>query len=285
MSPTLPPRLVWEPIVQRALAEDLGEAGDITTDLVVPGTATARADLVLRQGGVISGLEVFAAVLSALDPAVEVKFLAADGDRVPPGTVVAEAAGRARALLTAERVALNLFGRMCGIATQTAEAVAEVTGTGVRIVDTRKTTPGLRSLEKYAVRCGGGHNHRFGLDDAVMIKDNHIAVAGGISAAVKRVRDGVGHVVAVEVEVETDEQLAEALAAGVEVVLLDNMTPDQVAAAVEVTAGRAVLEASGGITAANVADYAKTGVDVISLGWLTHSAPALNVALEIISAG
>jgi nicotinate-nucleotide pyrophosphorylase (carboxylating) len=285
MSPTLPPRLVWEPIVQRALAEDLGEAGDITTDLVVPGTATARADLVLRQGGVISGLEVFAAVLSALDPAVEVKFLAADGDRVPPGTVVAEAAGQTRALLTAERVALNLFGRMCGIATQTAEVVAAVTGTGVRIVDTRKTTPGLRSLEKYAVRCGGGHNHRFGLDDAVLIKDNHIAVAGGISAAVKRVRDGAGHVVAVEVEVETDEQLAEALASGVEVVLLDNMTPDQVAAAVEVTAGRAVLEASGGITAANVADYAKTGVDVISLGWLTHSAPALDVALEISSVG
>jgi nicotinate-nucleotide pyrophosphorylase (carboxylating) len=272
-------------MVHRALREDLGRAGDITTDLVVPANATARADLMLRQGGVVSGLEVFAAALSALDPAVDVKFLASDGDRVPPGTVVAEVAGRARALLTAERVALNLFGRMCGIATQTATVVAAVTGTGVRIVDTRKTTPGLRSLEKYAVRCGGGHNHRFGLDDAVMIKDNHIAVAGGVSAAVERVRNGLGHVVAVEVEVETHEQFEEALAAGVDIVLLDNMTLAEVMAAVEVTAGRTVLEASGGITADNVADYARTGVDVISLGFLTHSAPALDVALEISSVG
>ena len=213
---------------------------------------------------------------------MRVEFRAADGDDVAAGTVLAEVSGPARAILSAERVALNLLGRLCGIATETRRVVALVAGSGARVACTRKTTPGLRALEKYAVRVGGGSNHRFGLDDAVLIKDNHVAVAGGVGPAVRRAKTAVGHMVKVEVEVTSLAQVAEALDAGAEVILLDNMTPGQMREAVALVAGRAVTEASGGITPDNAAAIAATGVDVLSLGWLTHSVPALDVALDVV---
>ena len=205
-----------------------------------------------------------------------------DGTAVEAGTVIARISGPARAILSAERVALNLLGRLCGIATLTASVAASVAGTGTAIACTRKTTPGLRMLEKYAVRAGGGANHRFGLDDAVLIKDNHVAVAGGVAPAIASARAAVGHLVKIETEVDTLDQLAEALEAGADVVLLDNMGPDDLRKAVEMTGGRIPLEASGGITPENVREIAETGVDVISMGWLTHSARTLDVALDIV---
>ena len=268
--------------MSRALEEDLGRAGDLTTDSIVPAAATARAELVARRAGVIAGLPLAEAAFRRLDPQVRFATRAADGDRVGAGAVLAEVAGSARALLSAERVALNFLGRLCGIATATRELVDAVAGTSARIVDTRKTTPGLRALEKYAVRAGGGANHRFGLDDAVLIKDNHLVMAGGVAAAVERVRARVGHLVSIEVEVDTLEQLEAALAAEVDVVLLDNMRPEMLREAVRRVAGRCRTEASGGITRDTVRAVAESGVDLVSVGWLTHGAPSLDVALDLV---
>jgi nicotinate-nucleotide pyrophosphorylase (carboxylating) len=266
-----------EPVVRAALAEDVG-GGDVTTDSVVPAGARCRARLELEEPGVVCGLPAVHAVFAALDPDVAVEALLAEGARVSrapaPAAVIA---GSARAVLTGERTALNLFGRLCGIATLTARYVDAVEGTRARILDTRKTTPGLRALEKYAVRCGGGTNHRLGLHDAVLLKENHIRIAGGISAAVAAARNGRP----VEVEAETLDEVREALAAGADRILLDNMTPAQVRRAVELVAGRAQLEASGGISLATVRAYAETGVDFVSIGALTHAARSLHVSLEV----
>ncbi len=278
--PPLP--LLYEPILEAALREDLGRAGDQTTDAVVPADATATARLVARRAGRVAGLAVACRVFTLLDPRVRVDLRVEDGEDVAAGTTLALISGPARPILSAERVALNFLGRLCGIATATHEVVASVAGTHARVACTRKTTPGLRSLEKYAVRVGGGANHRFGLDDAVLIKDNHLAVAGGVTEAVRRARAAVGHLVKVEVEVTSLAQVQEALDAGAEVVLLDNMSPEMLREAVVLVAGRAVTEASGGITPENAAAVAASGVDVISLGWLTHSAPALDVALDVV---
>jgi len=278
--PPLP--LLYEPVVEAALREDLGRAGDQTTDAVVPADATATARLVARGAGRIAGLEVACRAFTLLDPGVQVDLRAADGDDATAGTTLAVVSGPARPILSAERVALNLLGRLCGIATLTRDVVASVMGTGARVACTRKTTPGLRLLEKYAVRVGGGSNHRFGLDDAVLIKDNHVAVAGGVGEAVRRARAAVGHLVKVEVEVTSLGQVQEALDAGAEVILLDNMGPEMLKEAVALVDGRAITEASGGITPQNAPEVAGTGVDVLSLGWLTHSAPALDVALDVV---
>ncbi len=276
-----PPRLLWEELVASDLRTDLGRAGDLTTEAVVAPEAVTTASVVARQDGRMAGLYVACAAFHLLDPTVHVEYHAADGDDVAAGTVVATITGGARGILSAERTALNLLGHLCGIATATRDVVRLVEGTGAAVAETRKTTPGLRVLEKYAVRAGGGSNHRFGLDDAVMIKDNHIAVAGGVSEAIRTVRDRVGHTVKVEVEVDTLEQLAEALEHQVDIVLLDNMTPDQLEEAVAMIDGRAIAEASGGITPETARAVAETGVDVLSMGWLTHSAPNLDVALDI----
>ena len=273
--------LTYEPIVRAALAEDLGRAGDITTDSIIPADAVATARLAARKDGRVAGLEVALAAFRTLDPAVEISVEHGDGSDVPPGGTIATVTGRARALLTAERTALNIMGRLSGIATATRALVREVEGTRARIVCTRKTTPGLRILEKHAVRLGGGFNHRFGLDDAVLIKDNHIAVAGGIRPAVERVRANIGHMVKVEVEVDTLEQLEDLLTLPVDVVLLDNMGPDTLRRAVAMVDGRMVTEASGNVTLDTVRAIAESGVDMISVGWLTHSAPNLDIGLDI----
>ncbi|HTT85000.1 MAG TPA: carboxylating nicotinate-nucleotide diphosphorylase [Rhizomicrobium sp.] len=275
-----PHMLLVEPIVRRALEEDLGRAGDITSDLIVPPDQTASARLVARAPGTIAGLSCAECAFRLVDATVRLDAVVHDGARVTAGEIISVVAGRTRALLGAERVALNFLGHLSGIATATRELVDAVSGTKARIVCTRKTTPGLRVIEKYAVRCGGGFNHRFGLDDAVLIKDNHIAAAGGIGPAVERVRRGLGHMVGIEVEVDTLDQLDEALALDVRTILLDNMTPAELAKAVQRAHGRAVLEASGGVTLATVRAIAETGVDCISSGAITHSARNLDVALD-----
>ncbi|CAO3404693.1 carboxylating nicotinate-nucleotide diphosphorylase [Azospirillum palustre] len=273
--------LTVEPIVRAALAEDLGRAGDITTDSIIPADAVATARIAARKDGRVAGLEAALIAFRLLDPGISVTVERADGDDVPPGGTIATLTGKARALLTAERTALNLMGRLSGIATATRALVREVEGTTARIVCTRKTTPGLRVLEKHAVKLGGGFNHRFGLDDAVLIKDNHIAVAGGVRPAVERVRAAIGHMVKVEVEVDTLDQLDELLGLPVDVVLLDNMDPDTLRRAVRMVDGRLLTEASGNVTLATVRAIAETGVDMISCGWLTHSAPNLDLGLDM----
>ncbi|KAA0675939.1 carboxylating nicotinate-nucleotide diphosphorylase [Roseomonas genomospecies 6] len=273
--------LTFEPIVRAALAEDLGRAGDITTDSIVPADAVATARLAARRDGRVAGLEVALSAFRILDPAAELRVEHDDGSDVAPGATIATVTGRARALLTAERTALNILGRLSGIATATRALVRAVEGTSTRIVCTRKTTPGLRVLEKHAVRLGGGFNHRFGLDDAVLVKDNHIAVAGGIRPAVERVRAAIGHMVKVEVEVDTLAQLEELLTLPVDVVLLDNMDPETLRRAVAMVDGRMVTEASGNVTLSTVRAIAESGVDMISVGWLTHSAPNLDVGLDM----
>ncbi|MBF5095272.1 carboxylating nicotinate-nucleotide diphosphorylase [Azospirillum sp. INR13] len=273
--------LTVEPIVRAALAEDLGRAGDITTDSIIPAEAVATARIAARKDGRVAGLEAALIAFRLLDPGISVTVERADGDDVPPGGTIATLTGKARALLTAERTALNLMGRLSGIATATRALVREVEGTSARIVCTRKTTPGLRVLEKHAVKLGGGFNHRFGLDDAVLIKDNHIAVAGGVRPAVERVRAAIGHMVKVEVEVDTLDQLDELLGLPVDVVLLDNMDPDTLRRAVRMVDGRLLTEASGNVTLATVRAIADTGVDMISCGWLTHSAPNLDLGLDM----
>jgi nicotinate-nucleotide pyrophosphorylase (carboxylating) len=264
-------------VVAAALAEDVGD-GDRTTAALVPEDARCRALLVLEEPGVVCGVPVAAAVFHALDATVRVEARAEEGSAVTdPPAVLAEIEGRARAVLTGERVALNLLGRMCGIASLTRRFAQLVEGTPTTVLDTRKTTPGLRALEKHAVRCGGGANHRAGLYDAILVKENHLRIAGGITAAVARL-NGTS---SVEVEAETLEQVREALAAGVGRILLDNMSPEEVREAVALTAGRAELEASGGVSLATVRAYADTGVDFVSVGALTHAARSLNVSLEV----
>jgi nicotinate-nucleotide pyrophosphorylase (carboxylating) len=267
-----------ERIVQAALAEDVG-VGDVTTDATVPADAVGTAELLVKEPGVVCGLEVAEATFRALDPDVRFEALADDGDSVEPPAVVARITGSQRALLTGERVALNFVGRLSGIATLTRRYVDAVDGTGASVLDTRKTTPGLRGLEKHAVACGGGRNHRFGLDDAVLIKDNHLRAAGSLSAAVELVREATE--LPVEVECETLAQVGEALELGVDAILLDNMTPPQLRDAVALTRGRARLEASGGVTLETIRAIAETGVDEISVGALTHSARSLDVSLEL----
>jgi nicotinate-nucleotide pyrophosphorylase (carboxylating) len=276
--PPLP--LLYEKVIRRALLEDLGRAGDLTTDAIVPPDAEAAATLVARAPGRIAGVHVALAVFRLLDPRIEAEIRLPDGADAEPAAEIGVFRGSARALLSGERTALNLLGRLSGIATATRGIVAAVAAFPARVVCTRKTTPGLRLLEKYAVRAGGGFNHRFGLDDAVLIKDNHRIVAGSITEGVLRVRRNVGHTVKVEVEVDTLAQLEEALALGIDAVLLDNMSLETLRRAVQMVSGKAVTEASGGITPATAAAVAATGVDLLSVGWLTHSAPALDVALD-----
>ena len=275
------PRILVEPIVRAALLEDLGRAGDITTDAIVPPSARLDGVIAARQHGVISGVDAAAIAFALIDPAVEVVVERGDGALVGPGDVVLRLSGPARAILTAERVALNLLCRMSGVATATHGLVEAARPHGkASIVCTRKTTPGLRALEKHAVRAGGGSNHRFGLDDAVLIKDNHVAVAGGIVPAITLARARAGHLVKIEVEVDTLDQLEQALSVGADAVLLDNMTPEQLARAVAMIAGRALAEASGRITRETVGAVAASGVDLISCGWITHSAPIIDLGLD-----
>ncbi|HXP30162.1 MAG TPA: carboxylating nicotinate-nucleotide diphosphorylase [Stellaceae bacterium] len=274
------PRIMIEPLVRAALLEDLGQAGDVTSDAIVPREARAEAALVARKGGVVAGLDLAKLSFELIDPAIETRVEKHDGAKLTPGETIATVHGPARGILTAERTALNFLCHLSGVATATATAVAAVAGYKARIVCTRKTTPGLRAIEKYAVRVGGGGNHRFGLDDAVLIKDNHVAIAGGVAEALRRARKNVGHMVKIEVEVDSLAQLAEALAARVDAVLLDNMRPDMLREAVEMVGGRAIIEASGGITLENVTAIAAAGVDLISIGWLTHSAAALDIGLD-----
>ena len=274
------PALLVEPLVRAALAEDLGRAGDLTTDTIVPGDAAACGALNARKTGIVAGLGVAETVFRLLDPEVRFMVTRPDGAKVGADQSIATVSGRARALLTAERVALNFLCHLSGIATATREIVEAVQGTRARIVCTRKTTPGLRALEKYAVRVGGGVNHRFGLDDGVLLKDNHIVVAGGIRAAVEKAKAALGHMVKVEVEVDRLDQIDEALAAGADAILLDNMTPAQMRDAVGIIGGRAITEASGRVTRETAPAIAATGVDVISCGWITHSAPILDIGLD-----
>jgi nicotinate-nucleotide pyrophosphorylase (carboxylating) len=270
-------------IVDLALEEDIG-LGDITTLATVPADRQATGHFLAKGDGVISGLRVVAAVFARVDPAIQYRPRVADGDPVRAGDRFAEVSGSARSLLSAERVALNFLQRLSGVATATARYVEAVRGTRARVIDTRKTTPGLRLLEKEAVRHGGGHNHRFGLSDGVLIKDNHLAAIGGpdrIARAIAAARDLAPHTLRVEVEVTSFEELEQALEARADVILLDNMSVEQMADAVRHVDGRAMLEASGGITLASIRAVAETGVDLISSGALTHSAPSLDISLEI----
>ncbi len=273
----------WEAIVDLALAEDIG-TGDVTTLATVPPETRASGTIVAKASGVVSGLGAAAAVFRRVDPAVIFERRLEDGGRFEPGDVLAEIAGPARSILTGERVALNLLQRLSGVATLTARYVDAVKGTRASIIDTRKTTPGLRALEKAAVRHGGGRNHRVGLADGVLIKDNHLAAVGGadrITQAVRQARAYAPHTLRIEIEVTTLEELVEAVDAGADVVLLDNMDAPMIRRAVELAAGRVLLEASGGITLTTIRAIAETGVDLISVGALTHSSPALDLSLEL----
>lgn len=274
------PALLIERAVEAALAEDLGLVGDITTNATVSAAAKARAVIAARQDGVVSGLDVAATAFRLIAPEIKFTPKLHDGDAVKPGTVVATIEGPARGILTGERVALNFMGRMSGIATLTRRFVDAIKGTSANIVDTRKTTPGLRAFEKYAVRCGGGHNHRTGLFDAVLIKDNHIVAAGGVTTAVERARALAGHTVKIEVEVDTLDQLEELMKLRVDAVLLDNMSPEKLRKAVTIVKGRCLTEASGGVNLSTVRTIAESGVDMISIGALTHSAPVLDLGLD-----
>ena len=271
--------------VSAALQEDLGRAGDITTDSTVPVDAVATVQLVSREPGVIAGLPLAQMAWQLLDPSVQVDVHLPDGSRVVPGDVIATVHGPARALLTGERVALNFLGQLSGVATGTATIADAIAHTRARVADTRKTVPGLRALQKYAVACGGGSNHRFGLADAVLIKDNPIAVAGGLRAAVEGARANVGHLVKIEVEVDNLEMLAELLEIGADVVLLDNMTPDELREAVKMVDGKMITEASGRITPEVAVPIAEAGVDLISVGWLTHSVSVLDIGLDHVTNG
>jgi len=273
--------LLIQDSVRRALEEDLGRAGDITTTATIPASAGARAVIASREAGVIAGLPLAEAAFHMIAPGLRFIALVGDGGHVNAGDVVAEIEGSARAVLSAERVALNFLGRLSGIASLTNRFVRQVAGTDCRIVCTRKTTPGLRAFEKYAVRCGGGFNHRYGLDDAVLIKDNHIAVAGGVAAALRAAKVSVGHLVKIEIEVDTIAQLREVLAEGADVVLLDNMGVEMLREAVAMVEGAMLTEASGGVNLDTVAAIAATGVDMVSVGALTHSPRVLDLGLDI----
>jgi nicotinate-nucleotide pyrophosphorylase (carboxylating) len=274
------PDLLIDPVVRAALLEDLGRAGDVTAAACVPAGTRMTARFAARKSGRIAGLDCARLAIAALDPQARFTVRTADGEDATAGAVLAEVEADARALLSAERVALNLLGRLCGVATATAAYARAIEGTGARITCTRKTTPGLRALEKYAVRCGGGINHRYGLDDAILIKDNHIVAAGGIGSALERAKAAAGHLVRIEIEVDDLAQLDEALPYAPDVIMLDNFSLDDLRAAVAQAKGRVLLEASGGVTLETVRAIAQTGVDVISSGALTHSAPALDVGLD-----
>jgi len=276
------PDLLIEPIVRAALAEDLGRAGDVTAQACIDADARLSAVFAARQDGRVAGLACARLALAALDPTGTFEVVTPDGADTAPGTVLARVEANARALLSAERTGLNLLGRLSGVATLTRAYVRAVEGTGARITDTRKTTPGLRALEKYAVRCGGAVNHRFGLDDAILIKDNHVAACGGVGQAIRRARAYAGHLMRVECEVDSLAQLKEALAEAPDVIMLDNFSLDDLRAAVAMTAGAVTLEASGGVNLTTVRAIAETGVDVISVGALTHSAPVLDIGLDAV---
>lgn len=271
-----------EPLIRAALLEDLAHGNDLTTDAIIDIEQRGSAKVVSREAGVVAGIDASMLAFELLDcETTTVNVRIADGERVEKDEVVAEIRGRARTLLTGERTMLNVLTHLCGIASATRKLVDLVAGTRATVVDTRKTTPGLRALEKYAVRCGGGGNHRFGLDDAILIKDNHLALAGSIKEAVTRARALAGHMVKIEVEVDTLDQLREALLEPVDAVLLDNMTPALLAQAVRLVDGRLITEASGGVRPETIAAIARSGVDLISVGWLTHSAPVLDLGLDI----
>ncbi|MGO4198855.1 carboxylating nicotinate-nucleotide diphosphorylase [Rhizobium sp. YAF28] len=278
------PRVIVEPLVRAALAEDLGLAGDITSAAVIPEEHRSTVVMAARQPGVVAGLDAADLAFQLVDPAITMRRHLFDGAAVEPGSLIATIEGPSRGLLTAERTALNFLGHLSGIATVTSGIVEAIRNTKASVVCTRKTTPGLRALEKYAVRAGGGMNHRFALNDAVLIKDNHVAIAGGVAEAIRRAKAGVGHMVKIEVEVDTLDQLHEAMGEGVDAVLLDNMTPDQLREAVGIVAGRAITEASGRVTPATAPAIAASGVDLISVGWLTHSAPVLDIGLDFVEA-
>jgi nicotinate-nucleotide pyrophosphorylase (carboxylating) len=274
------PAIMIEPSVRAALLEDLGRAGDLTTDSIVPAEARTTCALMARQTGVVAGLDYALTAFRLIDPAIEIRIERRDGTRLRPGDLIATVSGPARGILTAERTALNFLSHLSGVASATRGIADAIAGTRAQVCCTRKTMPGLRAAQKYAVRVGGGSNHRFGLDDAVLIKDNHIAIAGGVRAAVERARAGVGHLVKIELEVDTLEQLAEAMTLRVDAVLLDNMGPDLLARAVAMVDGRAVTEASGRIRPETAPAIAASGVDLLSVGWLTHSATVLDIGLD-----
>jgi len=274
------PRIMLEPLVRMALLEDLGRAGDVTTDAVIPAEAHSEVALVARQPGVVAGLDLALLAFRLIDPRIEARVERPDGSPLAPGDVIATLSGPARGLLTGERTALNFLCHLSGIASATSRVVAAVRGTKASICCTRKTMPGLRAVQKYAVRVGGGSNHRFGLDDAVLIKDNHVAMAGGVRPAVERVRAHVGHMVKIELEVDSLAQLEEALSLELDAVLLDNMGPAMLREAVALVDGRMITEASGRITPETAPEVAATGVDLISIGWLTHSVAVLDIGLD-----
>ncbi len=279
------PALILDPILERAFAEDLGRAGDLTSDTVIPHDVRAQGRAVARQGGRVAGAALAMRAFHMVDPTIRVDCLCRDGMALVTGETILHVEGPARSVLTGERVALNMLGHLSGIASATDALVNAVRHTKARIVCTRKTTPGLRALEKFAVRCGGGFNHRFGLDDGILIKDNHIAVTGNIAAAVAAARAKTGHMIKIEVEADTLEQVDEAVTAGADAILLDNMSPATLSEAVALINGRAVSEASGGITLETVAAVAESGVDYISSGAITHSAPSLDIGLDFTARG
>ena len=272
--------ILIENLVGAALREDLGDAGDITTNSTISPNTMTKAVIAARKPGIIAGVQCALAAFDTINPSIKAKIVNGDGAAVKKGDTVISLDGDARGILTAERVALNFMGHLSGIATATNALVKAVEGTNAKIVCTRKTTPGLRALEKYAVRCGGGHNHRFGLYDAVMIKDNHIAACGGIKKAIEACRASVGHMVKIEVEIDGLDQLDAALSGGADIIMLDNMSPADMEKAVGIVKGRAVLEASGNVTVDTVRAIAETGVDIISSGWITHSAPSLDLGMD-----
>ena len=282
-TPAMPlPQSLLKAAVSAALAEDLGDAGDITTNATIPENATAEVKIAARQNGVIAGLDLARITFQTVDPSVSFITHKQDGDAVSPGDIIAEIKGTARAILTAERVALNFLGHLSGIASTTAKIADAIKDHKAKVCCTRKTTPGLRAFEKYAVRCGGGVNHRFGLYDGILIKDNHIAIAGGIGPAIEGALAAASHMAKVEVEVDTLEQLETALTYPIHAVLLDNMSPEQLEKAVALIDGRVLAEASGGVTLEIAPAIAASGVDLISIGWLTHSAPCLDIGLDFV---
>jgi nicotinate-nucleotide pyrophosphorylase (carboxylating) len=277
------PMIMIEPVVRAALLEDLGRAGDLTTDAIVPGDAQTSCALAARQPGVVAGLDFAIAAFQLIDPTIRIEVALSDGSRLRQGDLIATISGPARGILTAERTALNFLSHLSGVASATRGIADAIEGTRAQVCCTRKTMPGLRFAQKYAVRVGGGSNHRFGLDDAVLIKDNHVAIAGGVRAAVERARAGVGHLVKIELEVDTLAQLQEALTLKVDAVLLDNMGPDMLREAVGMVDGRAITEASGRIRPETAPAIAASGVDLLSVGWLTHSATVLDIGLDHLS--
>lgn len=275
------PKTLWQPLIETALREDLGSVGDLSSNLTIEASKTATARFVARKPGVVAGLDIALSAFTLYDPTLTVKTFVQDGDSIQPQTLLAEVTGSARSILTAERTALNLLGHLCGIATTTCQMVDALRGTNTKLLDTRKTLPGLRALQKYAVRCGGGLNHRFGLYDAVMLKDNHLALIDDLPKTLADLRQKLGHTIKVEVEVDTLAQLKTLLDQPIDIVLLDNMTPAQLREAVALVDGRFATEASGGVTPATVRSIAESGVDYISTGFITHSAPNLDIGLDI----